>query len=88
VIRKRVVIHGQVQGVFFRARCAMMAERLGVVGFISNQPDGTVYAEFEGHSRDVEKLLAWCHAGPEQARVERVEETDIAPIGASDFRVE
>jgi acylphosphatase len=87
VIRKRVVVHGQVQGVFFRAECARMAERLGVRGFISNQPDGTVYAEFEGHSRDVEQLLAWCHAGPRQARVERVDATDIAPSGAAGFHV-
>lgn len=87
MIRKRAVIHGQVQGVFFRARCAMEAERLGVHGFVGNQPDGTVYAEFEGSGRDVEQLLAWCHAGPELARVERVDETDIEPTGDTRFRV-
>ena len=82
-----VVITGRVQGVFFRARTQEQAARLGVAGWVSNEPDGSVAAHFEGSAAEVDELLAWCRTGPEYARVERVRVTETAPLGAGGFDV-
>ena len=57
-IRRRVIVHGRVQGVYFRADCAAAAREHGVHGWVSNQPDGTVYAEFEGSADAVDAMNA------------------------------
>ena len=82
-----VVITGRVQGVFFRARTQEQAARLGVAGWVANQPDGSVAGHFEGARDDVERLLDWCRSGPEYARVEHVRVTDTEPGGAGGFDV-
>ena len=71
--RARVVIRGRVQGVFFRAETRERARSLGHVGWVRNNPDGTVEAVFEGDRDHVESLLAWCRRGPAGAKVEDVE---------------
>lgn len=86
MIRRRVVVSGQVQGVFFRASCRDAARELGVSGWISNEPDGTVHAVFEGDEGAVEGMIAWCHSGPPQARVQGVDVTDEEPTGEQGFR--
>ncbi len=85
MIRRRVVVSGHVQGVFFRARCAEVAHSLGVTGWISNEPDGTVHASFEGDESAVEGIIAWCHRGPPQASVTRVEVSREEPTGETGF---
>lgn len=85
MIRRRVVVHGQVQGVFFRARCADAAQSLGVAGWISNEPDGTVQAVFEGDEGAVEGMVAWCHEGSPRAVVDRVEVHEEEPTGERGF---
>jgi acylphosphatase len=87
VIRRRVVVHGHVQGVYFRAACASEASRHGVSGWVSNQPDGTVYAEFEGSTDDVDAMVAWCRTGPSRARVTRVDVTPLETTGKPGFSV-
>jgi acylphosphatase len=82
-----VVITGRVQGVFFRARTQEQAARLGVAGWVSNEPDGSVAAHFEGAPDDVDALVAWCRTGPDYARVERVRVTETEPAGAGGFDV-
>ena len=85
-MRRRVVVHGRVQGVFFRETTRRLAEREGVRGWVRNTWDGTVEAVFEGEPEAVERLVAFAHAGPESARVERVEvfaEEDEALTGFS-----
>ena len=79
MIRRRVVVSGQVQGVFFRARCAEAARSFGVAGWVSNEPDGTVQAVFEGDDEAVEGMIAWCHEGSPRAVVERVDVHDEEP---------
>lgn len=69
----RLRIHGKVQGVYFRESTRAEAERLRVSGWVRNQPDGTVEALFEGPAPAVAALEAWCHHGPEGARVDAVE---------------
>ena len=87
MIRRRVVVRGRVQGVFFRARCRDAARSLDVAGWVSNEPDGTVQAVFEGDERAVEGMVAWCHIGPPQAEVQGVEVTDEEPTGEGGFTV-
>lgn len=72
-IRRRVVVHGRVQGVFFRGSTGDEARTRGVDGWVRNRPDGSVEAVFEGPPEAVEALLDFCRLGPRWARVESVE---------------
>lgn len=83
----RVVIAGQVQGVFFRTTCARLARELGVSGWIRNRPEGDVEAVFEGPDDAVERLVAWCHEGPSHARVTGVEVSGEPPTGRAGFEI-
>lgn len=85
--RTRVVVSGRVQGVFFRDSCRREALRRGVSGWVSNEPDATVAAEFEGSPEDVAAMVEWCRTGPPHARVERVAHDDVEPTGQSGFEV-
>ena len=84
---RRVVVHGRVQGVFFRDSCRQQAERLGVAGWVSNEPDGSVAGHFEGAPDAVEALVRWCRDGPPSARVERVDVQQAEPRGQDRFTV-
>ena len=86
-IRRRAVVHGQVQGVFYRDSCRTEARRLGLAGFVRNLDDGTVEAVFEGDPDAVGAMLDWAHTGPQRARVSRVEVNDEEPEGVTDFQV-
>lgn len=72
-LRAQVIIHGLVQGVFFRASTRDEAFRLGVNGWVRNLPNGSVEAVFEGEKKKVEQIVAWCSKGPAGARVSRVD---------------
>ena len=86
-MRRRVVVHGLVQGVFFRDTVRRHAQSRGVTGWVRNNPDGTVEAVFEGEPEAVERLVAFVHEGPSGASVERVDVTDEADEGLSGFSV-
>ena len=77
--RRRVVIHGRVQGVFFRGSTVERAQEVGVNGWVRNRPDGTVEAVFEGSAAQVAEMVHYCREGPPWARVERIEEFEEAP---------
>src|ERR687893_82609 len=64
VERRRVVVHGEVQGVFFRDSTRDEAERRGVAGWVTNRSDGAVEAVFEGEPDAVEALVSFCRSGP------------------------
>lgn len=85
--RVRVVVHGHVQGVFFRESTRQEAQRRGVSGWVRNDPRGTVTAELEGGAGDVEAMVEWCRRGPAHAVVDRVETTTVEPAGATRFEV-
>jgi len=87
VVARRVVVHGRVQGVFFRDTCRQEAERSRVAGWVRNEPDGTVGALFEGAPDAVDRLVEWCRQGPPRAQVRRVEVTAAAPGGRARFDV-
>jgi acylphosphatase len=84
-MRKRVVIQGHVQGVFFRDTMRRLAARHGVAGWARNRMDGTVEAVFEGPEEAVERLVAFAHEGPRGASVERVDVSEEEPEGLSGF---
>ena len=68
-----MVVHGQVQGVFFRASAQREARRLGLAGWVKNRGDGAVEILAEGEEDQVKDLLAWTQRGPSTARVEQVD---------------
>ncbi|MDQ1375726.1 MAG: acylphosphatase [Actinomycetota bacterium] len=86
-VRKRVVVSGRVQGVFFRDSCQREAAAAGVTGWVRNRGDGAVEAVFEGDEAAVGHMVAWCGHGPSHARVDHVEVADEAPQGDRGFRV-
>ena len=87
VIRRRAVVHGRVQGVFFRDTARRMAVSRGVTGWVRNRDDGALEAEFEAEADAVEAMIAFVHEGPRGAAVERVEVSDRPPEGSSGFSV-
>jgi acylphosphatase len=72
-LRAHVVVHGLVQGVWFRASTRDEALRLGVTGWIRNLSEGSVEAVFEGEKKKVEEIVGWCHRGPSGAEVTKVD---------------
>ena len=74
-VRARVIVEGRVQGVFFRHHAQEMAVKLGLKGWVKNLRDGDVEAVFEGDQEKVNQMIRWCHQGPPQARVTRVQQT-------------
>jgi acylphosphatase len=87
VIRRRVVAHGFVQGVFFRDSIRRLAERNDVAGWVRNNRDGTVEALFEGEAEDVERLVDYCRTGPRGARVDSVDVYEETAEGVAGFSV-
>jgi acylphosphatase len=85
VTRKRVLISGRVQGVFFRDTARRRAEAAGVSGWIRNTPDGSVEAVFEGDAAAVEELVEFCRRGPSRAKVTSVDVEEEEPEGLSGF---
>ena len=80
-------VTGRVQGVSFRWYTQEQAQRLGVVGWVRNEPDGAVLLHAEGDDDAVDALVAWCRTGPSMARVTDVAVRDAAPSGATSFDI-
>ena len=87
-VRRRVVVHGEVQGVFFRDSTRQQAEDRGVAGWVANRSDGAVEAVFEGPADAVEALVAFARSGPPRAEVRDVEVSEEEPEGLAGFRVQ
>jgi acylphosphatase len=87
VVRRRVVVSGWVQGVFFRDSARRRAEARGVAGLARNRGDGRVELEFEGEPAAVADMVAWAHHGPARAEVTAVEVEELAPTGSRGFVV-
>ena len=85
--RRRVVVQGHVQGVFFRETTKRRALSAGVAGWVRNLPDGSVEAVFEGERTAVERLVDYAREGPRGARVDWVDIEAEEPEGLSGFDV-
>lgn len=87
VIGRRVIVSGDVQGVFFRQSCRQEARALGVSGWVRNRADGTVEAVLEGEAGAVEQVLAWMRTGPPSATVTDVHARPEEPSGVRGFSI-
>ncbi len=79
--RVHLRVRGRVQGVYFRATTARLAEGLGLVGWVRNRHDGSVEVVAEGEEAALHQLVAGCHQGPPMARVDDVEITWGEAVG-------
>ena len=68
-----LIIHGFVQGVFYRASTHDTALRLGLKGWVRNLPNGNVEAVFEGPLDQLHEAIEWCEQGPPGARVTKID---------------
>jgi acylphosphatase len=87
VIRRRVVVSGRVQGVWFRDSCRREAHRQQVAGWVRNREDGSVEAVFEGPPDAVNTLVNWSQHGPPRAEVTGIDVHDETPAGEIGFRI-
>jgi acylphosphatase len=83
---KHVIVHGQVQGVSFRANAEQRATELALAGWVRNRDDGGVEMHIEGDVAAVERMLEWAQEGPAHASVETVEARDVAAGGRVGLR--
>jgi acylphosphatase len=74
-------IRGRVQGVYFRQSTRAEAQRLNLVGWARNEPDGAVTVVAEGPEPALQQLLAFLRQGPPGARVDQVESNWSAATG-------
>ena len=84
---KRFVVTGRVQGVFYRGSAQDAARRLGLSGWARNRSDGSVELVACGALSALDKLEAWLWKGPSQARVEQVQQEDIALQNVAGFEI-
>jgi acylphosphatase len=82
---RRVLVHGRVQGVFFRDSVRERAQSASVAGWVRNRSDGSVEAVLEGPPAAVESVIDYCRQGPPRAEVDQVEVSDRDPTGLSGF---
>ena len=87
MIRRRVIVHGRVQGVFFRDSVRRLAQQRAVAGWVTNRWDGKVEAVFEGEQDAVERLIDFCRTGPRGAQVDSVEVSEEEPEALTGFSV-
>jgi acylphosphatase len=85
-IRRRVLVSGRVQGVFYRDSCRQKAEEEGIGGSARNLSDGRVEVILEGDDDAVERMTQWCRQGSGAAQVESVEIEEQEPQGEGSFK--
>lgn len=89
IYRSKIKIYGDVQGVTFRWHTKQKADQLGLVGFVRNEPDGSVLVIAQGQKDKLDELKEWIKEGPSYARVDRVEVKSSPATGQfSDFQIE
>ncbi len=82
-----IVVHGPVQGVFFRASTQSKASEHSLTGWVRNLPDGTVEIHAEGEKESLDRFIEWCRQGPPAANVQRLDLDWVASQSLSDFEV-
>lgn len=88
-VRRRLVITGRVQGVWFRESTKDEANRIGgLQGSVRNLEDGRVEVVVQGSAGAVERLTEWCRTGPSGARVDDLQVHEESPAeDVRDFHV-
>jgi acylphosphatase len=78
-VHRRVVIHGRVQGVGYRAWMEITALERGIEGWVRNRRDGSVEALLGGLEEEIAAMITECRCGPPGARVDDIDQRDAAP---------
>ena len=86
-MRRRLLVSGRVQGVWYRESCRAEAAARAVAGSVRNLADGRVEVVLEGPPDAVAAVEAWCALGPPRARVDRVEARAETPTGVLGFEL-
>jgi acylphosphatase len=86
-IRRRLVVRGKVQGVFYRDSARHAARNEGVSGWAANRSDGSVEVVLEGPAAAVESVAGYCRLGPSSANVHSVDEHEETPEGLTGFQI-
>lgn len=76
-LARRLVVHGRVQGVFYRGWAVETARSLSLAGWVRNRRDGTVELTIGGDETAMDEMIARCRQGPPAARVTRIDVTDV-----------
>jgi acylphosphatase len=71
--RVRALVHGRVQGVYYRAFTFRVAKRLLLKGWVKNSPSGDVEVQAEGSRESLEEMLRDLKVGPEGASVTKID---------------
>lgn len=80
-----LILHGRVQGVFYRDWTVETASSLGVRGWVRNLHDGTVEAHLEGEESAVARMIEAMRNGPPRADVSRIDRSDAEPQNFETF---
>lgn len=72
IVRKRLTLYGDVQGVGFRYRAYHAAASLRVTGWVRNEWDGSVQMEVQGTEEEIRQMLRLTEEG-RFIRIDRVE---------------
>lgn len=87
--RRRVLVHGKVQGLGIRLWMRSVAETLALVGSCRLRPDGVLEADVQGNRTLVKQFVVACKRGPAGAEIDRVEtETMAVDRALASFHVE
>ncbi len=89
-VKKRLIIKGLVQGVYFRASTRDVARRNKITGWVRNTQGGCVEALLSGESEAVERVIEWCRQGPPgssvtKVTIETIDKTDVIDEATEDF---
>jgi acylphosphatase len=80
-------VYGRVQGVGFRFYTQRKAQELGILGYVQNKPDGSVYIEAEGEAKPLQQFMHWCEAGPAWAHVTEVKKQFVPVRDFEGFKI-
>lgn len=80
-------VSGKVQGVWFRKYTKIEADKLGLKGFVRNEPDGKVYIEAEGEEALILDFIGWLHIGAPLSKVKNVAYETANVVGFESFDI-
>ena len=82
-----IIVHGRVQGVFYRSSAQARALEFGLTGWVRNLLNGTVEIHAEGDQDALDQFIEWCQQGPSSAKVSRCDLAWISPQAMSNFKI-
>lgn len=84
-IARHLMIHGRVQGVWYRAWMVESARSMGLTGWVRNRLDGCVEAFVQGDAATVETLIGRAQQGPPAAVVARIDQSEAPQEAMTTF---